>query len=71
MPTIATNFLFHGITGMSLLVGIRSRFRRITWTFCRWWSGFWSIMFNLVVAIPPLGLGKEAASALADYIRGL
>lgn len=50
------SFLFLGLTVMSLLVGIRSRFSQITWTFCMWWSGLWSIVFILAVAIPPFSM---------------
>ncbi len=41
---------------MSLMVGIRSRFSRVIWTFCMWWSGIWSILFILAMAIPPFSM---------------
>ena len=50
------SFLFLGLTVMSLLVGIRSKFSQVTWTFCMWWSGFWSIVFILAVVIPPFSM---------------
>ncbi len=45
-------FLFI-FTCASLYVGLGSKFRRLVWTTCMWWSGLWTIIFLGAFAFPP------------------
>jgi hypothetical protein len=40
-------------TSASLLLGLESKFRRLVWTTCMWWSGLWTIVFLGAFAFPP------------------
>ena len=47
------SFAFLALICATLFVGLRSRFSRITWTICMWWSGLWSLVFMFAFAAPP------------------
>jgi hypothetical protein len=50
------SLLFLVLWPLTLFVGLDSRFSRVIWTCCLWWSGLWAIVFVLAMAIPPFSM---------------